>query len=42
MNGDPIGSFDPEAANYYASKKAQITTGALTDDGAAFTTTQGS
>ncbi len=41
VNGSPIGAADPVVSNYYEGRKYVITTGALTDDGTAFTTTQG-
>lgn len=40
INALPIGSFSPTTTNYYEGKKNQIDTGALTDGGTAFVTTQ--
>jgi hypothetical protein len=42
VDGLPIAITDPVASNYYEGRKYVITTGPLTDDGTAFTATQGS
>ena len=42
VNGAALGSLTPTANTLYEGKKNVVTTGALTDGGTAFTTTQGS
>jgi hypothetical protein len=41
VNGGPLGALTTASGNYNEGKKNVITTGALTDGGTAFTTTQG-